>query len=93
VTLRTLREVRLLRLLHHDKIIDMKCVLQPEESDHYQDLYLVFELMEADLYKIIRSSQNLTDVHFQYFIAQILSALVHMHSLSKYLKNDIARFL
>ncbi len=30
----------------------------------------VYELMDTDLHQIIRSSQNLTNEHFQYFIYQ-----------------------
>jgi serine/threonine protein kinase len=59
----------------------MESIVIPEDIQHYKDIYVVFEPMEADLSKIIRSSQNLTDTHFQYFMIQILSALVYMHSL------------
>ena len=37
-------------------------------------------LMEADLHKVIRSPQKLTDEHFQFFTCQILRGLKYMHS-------------
>ena len=36
--------------------------------------------MEADLHRVIRSNQQLTDDHFQFFVWQILRALKYMHS-------------
>ena len=36
--------------------------------------------MEIDLYKVIRSKQDLTDDHRQYIIYQILRALKYLHS-------------
>merc|ERR1712137_599393 len=36
--------------------------------------------MEADLHRIVRSSQPLSDEHFQFFIWQILKGLKYMHS-------------
>lgn len=42
----------------------------PDLND-FTDIYLVQELMEADLHQIIRSGQSLTESHFQYFVYQI----------------------
>ena len=36
----------------------------------FNDVYLVYELMDTDLHQIIRSSQALTDDHYQYFVYQ-----------------------
>ena len=36
--------------------------------------------MEADLHRVIRSKQQLTEEHFKYFIWQIVRALKYMHS-------------
>ena len=35
------------------------------------DVYIVYELMDTDLHQIIRSSQQLTDDHYQYFVYQV----------------------
>jgi serine/threonine protein kinase len=43
-------------------------------------VYLVEGLMEADLHQIIRSKQQLTEQHFQYFIYQLLRGLKWIHS-------------
>lgn len=68
---RTLREIRLLRYLKHENIIAVRDILKPPSRDKYNDVYLVYELMDTDLHQIIRSSQPLTDDHFQYFIYQV----------------------
>lgn len=70
---RTLRELVLLRQLRHENIIALKDIPKPpyKEAQSFKDVYLVYELMDTDLHQIIRSSQALTDDHFQYFIYQV----------------------
>lgn len=79
---RTLREIKLLRELRHENIIKVKDVLSPPPSEgmDFSDVYIVYELMDTDLHQIIRSSQTLTDDHYQYFIYQILCGLKYVHS-------------
>ena len=47
-----------------------------------QDVYIITNLMESDLDRIISSSQQLTDQHFQYFLYQIFRGLKYIHSAS-----------
>lgn len=68
---RTLREIKLLRHLRHENIIAVKDILRPPSKDKFNDVYVVYELMDTDLHQIIRSSQPLTNEHFQYFIYQV----------------------
>eukprot|EP00842_Homolaphlyctis_polyrhiza_P005263 jgi/Hompol1/5738/HPOL_004660-RA len=49
-------------------------------NTNYPDSYVVEDLMEADLSQIIKSGQQLTKQHFQYFVYQILRGLKWMHS-------------
>eukprot|EP00752_Nemacystus_decipiens_P003339 g3089.t2 len=44
------------------------------------DVYIVTNLMESDMDRIIASGQPLTDQHFQYFIYQVLRGLKFIHS-------------
>ena len=76
---RTLREVRLLRLLVHPNIVRLRKVIQPRFEKTFSSLYLVFDLMETDLASIIRSTQPLSDRHVQYFTLQLLRGCKHMH--------------
>ena len=41
---------------------------------------IIFELMETDLYRVIHSTQVLTEDHAKFFIYQVLKALDFMHA-------------
>lgn len=77
---RILREVKFLRQFNHDNIVGIKDILTPPSLAGFEDVYIVSDLMETDLHRIIYSRQALTLEHIQYFIFQILGALKYMHS-------------
>jgi len=79
-TKRTLRELKILRLLKHENIIGITTMLLPKSREEFEDIYLCNELMETDLASIIKSPQPLSDEHTQFFIYQILRGLKYMHS-------------
>ncbi|XP_021294036.1 mitogen-activated protein kinase 4-like [Herrania umbratica] len=62
---RTLREIKLLRHMDHENVIAMKDIIQPPKKETFNDVYIVYELMDTDLHQIIRSEQPLTDDHCQ----------------------------
>jgi serine/threonine protein kinase len=70
--LRTLREIKLLRHFNHENIIAILDILQPSNLEDFKEVYLVQELMETDLHRVIRT-QTLSDDHCQYFIYQVSS--------------------
>lgn len=76
---RILREVRLLRNFKHDNIICILDMYPPDDPD-FDDIYIVTDLMETDLHKVIYSKQVLNDEHHQYFSYQILRGLLYLHS-------------
>jgi len=59
--LRTLRELKIMRLLNHDNVLSVKTILKPESLERFDQIYVVTELMETDLSQIIKSNQSLTD--------------------------------
>ncbi|KAF8901967.1 kinase-like domain-containing protein [Mucidula mucida] len=77
--LRTLREIKLLRHFNHENIISILDILRPPSLKEFTEVYLVQELMETDLHRVIRT-QELSDDHCQYFIYQTLRALKALHS-------------
>jgi len=78
---RILREVKLLQYLRHENIIYIKDLLRPREGyREFKDLYMVTDLMETDLHQVIRSKQQLSEEHHQYFIYQTLRACRYMHA-------------
>ncbi|KAH8095991.1 MAP kinase [Aureococcus anophagefferens] len=79
VVMRILREITLLRQMDHENIVNIINILPPTDGE-WTDLYIVSELMETDLHRIIYSKQALSTDHCQYFVYQILRALKYMHS-------------
>ncbi|EEB07814.1 CMGC/MAPK/ERK protein kinase Spk1 [Schizosaccharomyces japonicus yFS275] len=77
--LRTLREIKLLKYFQHENIISILDILPPPSYQAFQEVYIVQELMETDLHRVIRS-QPLSDDHCQYFLYQLLRALKMLHS-------------
>ncbi|KAJ4951519.1 hypothetical protein NE237_028351 [Protea cynaroides] len=77
---RTLREIKLLCRMDHENIIAIKDIIRPPNRANFNDVYIVYELMETDLHQIISSKQTLTDYHCQYFLYQLLRGLKYVHS-------------
>ncbi|MBA0735822.1 hypothetical protein Gogos_019636, partial [Gossypium gossypioides] len=77
---RTLREIKLLCHMDHENVIAIKDIIRPPKKDAFNDVYIVYELMDTDLHQIIRSNQQLTDDHCQYFLYQLLRGLKYVHS-------------
>ncbi|KAG6522780.1 hypothetical protein ZIOFF_019935 [Zingiber officinale] len=72
---RTLREIKLLQHLNHDNVIAIKDIIRPPNRENFNDVYIVYELMDTDLHQIIHSNQALTDDH-----CQLLRGLKYVHS-------------
>eukprot|EP00286_Rhodomonas_abbreviata_P024466 CAMPEP_0181293022 /NCGR_PEP_ID=MMETSP1101-20121128/2833_1 /TAXON_ID=46948 /ORGANISM="Rhodomonas abbreviata, Strain Caron Lab Isolate" /LENGTH=362 /DNA_ID=CAMNT_0023397561 /DNA_START=213 /DNA_END=1297 /DNA_ORIENTATION=- len=79
---RILREIKLLNHFDkHENIITIHDIMTyPPNKEHFDDIYIVTNLMESDLERIIRSRQVLTDQHLQYFLFQILRGMKYVHS-------------
>ncbi|KAL7419404.1 mitogen activated protein kinase [Cryptotrichosporon argae] len=81
--LRTLRELKLLKYFASEgvseNIITVLDVIQPVSYDLFKEVYLVQELLETDLHRVIRT-QDLSDDHCQYFLYQTCRALKALHS-------------
>ena len=75
-----LREIQLLSFFDHDNIVTLLDVAKPENKLNYNDVYVITDLMETDLHRVIYSRQELTDEHIQYFIYQILRGTLYFHS-------------
>lgn len=54
-TKRTLRELKLLRLMNHDNIIGLETIMLPKSRNEFEDIYCLNELMETDLRQIIKT--------------------------------------
>ncbi|KAF3337551.1 Mitogen-activated protein kinase 12 [Carex littledalei] len=77
---RILREIKLLRLLHHPDIVEIKHIMLPPSRREFRDIFVVFELMESDLHQVIKANDDLTPQHLQFFLYQLLRALKYIHT-------------
>ncbi|KAF2346239.1 Protein kinase domain [Trinorchestia longiramus] len=69
---RVFRELRMLCFFRHENVLSALDILQPPALETFQEIYVMTELMESDLHKIIVSPQNLSSDHIKIFLYQIL---------------------
>jgi len=75
-----LREIKILKFFEHENIVKLVDIQKPSHPTEYKDVYIITEKMEADLGRLIHSNQNLTEMHFSYFMYQLLRGLLYLHS-------------
>jgi len=80
ITKRTLRELRILRHLQHENLMQVKNIFMTGKKGEFEEIYVVSELMETDLASTLRSSQPLSDDHCQFFLYQVLRGMKYVHS-------------
>lgn len=78
--IRILREIRLLKFLNHENIIQIKDLFPAVSIKAFESIYVVTEFMSSDLMQIIHSDNALTEDHIKFILFQILSALKYLHS-------------
>lgn len=79
--IRTAREIKLLdHFRDHENIVHLVAVEKPKSFETFNQIYLVQEYMDTDLFRIINGRDFLTDSHIQYFTYQILRGLKYIHS-------------
>jgi len=88
ITKRTLRELRILRHLQHENLVQVMGIFIPGTKMDFEDIYVISELMETDLASTLRSSQPLSDDHCQFFLYQILRGMKYVHS-AKVIHRDL----
>ncbi|KAA0159947.1 hypothetical protein FNF31_04592 [Cafeteria roenbergensis] len=77
---RTYREMLVQSHFEHPNILALQHVLTPKHRGDFTSIYLVMEVMETDLHRVIHSRQDLTSDHISYFTYQLLCGLRHLHA-------------
>lgn len=77
---RIVREIHLLRGFDHDNVIRVVDLFTPQPHEDFNDVYIVSDLMETDMHRVIYSKQQLTAEHIQFFLYQMLCGLNYIHS-------------
>ncbi|XP_041929965.1 mitogen-activated protein kinase 9-like isoform X2 [Alosa sapidissima] len=76
---RAYRELVLLKCVNHKNIIRLINVFTPQKSlEDFRDLYLVMELMDANLCQVIH--MDLDHERLSYLLYQMLCGIHHLHS-------------
>ncbi|KAI4503139.1 hypothetical protein M0802_002183 [Mischocyttarus mexicanus] len=76
---RAYREFKLMKLVNHKNIIGLLNAFTPQRSlDEFQDVYLVMELMDANLCQVIQ--MDLDHERMSYLLYQMLCGIKHLHS-------------
>ena len=76
---RTIREVRLLRLLRHPNIVTALGEMAIPDYTRFSEIYIIFERMENDLGSLIGLKPNMSIGRIELYLWQMLRALEYMH--------------
>lgn len=75
---RAYREFKLMKLVNHKNIIGLLNVFTPQRTlEDFQDVYLVMELMDANLCQVIQ--MDLDHERMSYLLYQMLCGIKHLH--------------
>ena len=77
---RILREVTQHRRLKHPYVVELYDLIEPKNYDNFDTLYVVLELAESDLKKVIKSAIHLQLKHIQLVVYNLLCAVRYIHS-------------
>ena len=78
---RTLREIKILRLIDHPNVIKIHSILRPSDPiSNLDDIYILFELMHADLSALVKSSQEISIALIKHLSRQLFKGLEYLHS-------------
>lgn len=71
--------MKILRNLTSNHVVKLKSVVLPESRENFNDIYLIFELLDTDLAETIRR-KALKPEHIKYFITKIMEGMKELHS-------------
>jgi len=79
---RVLREIRILKNMRHENILGLTDLIYNNKPGYViGDIYLVSDLMETDLQRLIKATHiSLEDTHIKYITYQLIRALAYLHT-------------
>lgn len=77
---RLLREIAILSELHDERVVRLLDLHIPGDLSRFDELYLVLELCESDLRKLLRLQEFLGECHVATIMFNTLCGLKYLHS-------------
>ncbi|XP_056863303.1 mitogen-activated protein kinase 12-like [Raphanus sativus] len=74
--------------MDHENVTAIKDIVRPPQRDIFNDVYIVYELMDTDLQRVLRSNQTLSHDQCRFFVYQLLRGLKYVH-LANILHRDL----
>ncbi|OII71431.1 mitogen-activated protein kinase 2 [Cryptosporidium ubiquitum] len=81
---RILREIAILSRLNHDHIVKILDICAPEDTEHFDEIYLVLEIADSDFKKLFRTPVYLSELHVKTLLYNLLVGLKYIHSAGIY---------
>jgi len=81
---RILREIAILCKLNHENVVRIYDLPQPNNLASFDELYIVMEICDSDLKKLFRTDVELTQLHINTLLYNILVGLKYIHSVGIY---------
>ena len=76
---RVIREIMVLKAFNHENLLHVKAI-HLEPKDKFFNVWLVTDLMDFDMFKVIRKGRHeLTEDHIQYIMYQVFLGLYVLH--------------
>uniref|UniRef100_A0A0G4HPH3 Mitogen-activated protein kinase n=1 Tax=Chromera velia CCMP2878 TaxID=1169474 RepID=A0A0G4HPH3_9ALVE len=77
---RVLREIAILSRISHPHIVKIVDVCIPSDLERFDELFVVFELADADLAKLFRTNVFLSDIHVKSILYNLIIGVRYTHS-------------
>lgn len=74
-----LREIKILKKLNNNNIVKLYDILEPSDPLKFNSLFLVLEYSQSDLKKVLKSSMDMTEMHVQTIIYNLIQGIKYMH--------------
>lgn len=81
---RILREVAILTRLDHPHIVRIYDLVEPPSLKTFDELYIVMQICDSDLKKLIRTDVTLSPLHIDTVLYNLLVGLKYLHSAGIY---------
>jgi len=81
---RILRELAILNGLSHPHIVQIYDIVEPPSLKSFDELYIVMEICDSDLKKLVRTDVTLTPLHINTLLYNLLVGLKYLHSAGIY---------